>query len=231
MYRTVHSPQGARIHLDGREVINMASNNYLGLASHPEVIAAAKNALEQYGVGTTASRNIVGNFPVHDALEKALANFKDVEAVLVFNSGLSANTGVIPFLVGKGDVIYSDALNHGSIIDGCRLSGAKVKVYEHKSANSLEEKLKEPVEGKKLIVTDGVFSMDGDLAPLPEIARLAEKYGAMLMVDDAHGDGVMGPMGRGTVEHFACGSRFLWKQALYPRRLAPQVALWQAHGN
>ena len=202
MYRTVHSPQGARINLDGREVINMASNNYLGLASHPEVIIAAKNALDQYGVGTTASRNIVGNFPVHDALEKALAKFKDVEAVLVFNSGLSANTGIIPFLVGKGDVIYSDALNHGSIIDGCRLSGAKVKVYEHKSAEALEGKLKEPVEGKKLIVTDGVFSMDGDLAPLPEIARLAEKYGAMLMVDDAHGDGVMGPMGRGTVEHF-----------------------------
>lgn len=202
MYRTVYSPQGARINLDGREVVNMASNNYLGLASHPEVIQAAKTALDQYGVGPTASRNIVGNFPVHDALEKALAEFKEVEATLVFNCGVSANTGVIPFIVGKGDVIYSDELNHGSIIDGCRLSGAKVKVYRHKDVASLEEILREPQEGKGLIVTDGVFSMDGDLAPLPEIADLAEKYGVMLMVDDAHGDGVMGPMGKGTVDHF-----------------------------
>lgn len=207
MYRTVYSPQGARINLDGREVVNMASNNYLGLASHPAAIQAAKEALDQYGVGPTASRNIVGNFPVHDVLEKALAEFKDVEAVLVFNCGVSANTGVIPFLVGKGDVIYSDALNHGSIIDGCRLSGAQVKVYGHKNMKSLEEKLREPVEGKKLIVTDGVFSMDGDLAPLPEIADLADAYGVMLMVDDAHGDGVMGPMGRGTVDHFGLRHR------------------------
>lgn len=207
MYRTVYSPQGACINLDGREVVNMASNNYLGLASHPEAIKAAKMALDQYGVGPTASRNIVGNFPVHDALEKALAKFKNVEAVLVFNCGVSANTGVIPFLVGKGDVIYSDALNHGSIIDGCRLSGAQIKVYGHKDMVSLEEKLREPVEGKRLIVTDGVFSMDGDLAPLPQIADLAEKYGAILMVDDAHGDGVMGPMGKGTVDHFGIRQR------------------------
>lgn len=207
MYRTVNSPQGARIKLDGREVINMASNNYLGLASHPQAIQAAKDALDQYGVGPTASRNIVGNFPVHDALERALAEFKDVEATLVFNCGVSANTGVIPFLVGKGDVIYSDALNHGSIIDGCRLSGAQIKVYQHKDMDSLERILKEPVAGKKLIVTDGVFSMDGDLAPLPEIADLADRYGAMLMVDDAHGDGVMGPMGKGTVDHFGLRSR------------------------
>jgi len=207
MYRTVNSPQGARIQLDGREVINMASNNYLGLASHPQAILAAKDALDQYGVGPTASRNIVGNFPVHDALEKALAEFKEVEAILVFNCGVSANTGVIPFLAGKGDVIYSDALNHGSIIDGCRLSGAQIKVYEHKNMGSLEGILKEPVTGKKLIVTDGVFSMDGDLAPLPEIADLAERYGAMLMVDDAHGDGVMGPRGKGTVDHFGLRSR------------------------
>lgn len=207
MYRTVNSPQGARIQLDGREVINMASNNYLGLASHPQAIQAAKDALDQYGVGPTASRNIVGNFPVHDALEKALAEFKEMEATLVFNCGVSANTGIIPFLVSKGDVIYSDALNHGSIIDGCKLSGAQIKVYQHKNMGSLEEILKEPVAGKKLIVTDGVFSMDGDLAPLPEIADLAERYGAMFMVDDAHGDGVMGPMGKGTVDYFGLGSR------------------------
>lgn len=207
MYRTVYSPQGARINLDGREVVNMASNNYLGLASHPDVVQAAKDALDSYGVGPTASRNIVGNFPVHDALEKALAEFKDVEATLVFNCGVSANTGVIPFLVGKEDVIYSDELNHGSIIDGCRLSRAPIKVYKHKDMTSLEALLQVPTTGKRLIVTDGVFSMDGDLAPLPEIADLADKYNALLLVDDAHGDGVMGPMGKGTVDHFGLRDR------------------------
>jgi len=207
MYRTIYSKQGAHINLDGRDVINMASNNYLGLASHPDVIQAAKDALDKYGVGPTASRNIVGNFPVHTALEEALAKFKGVEATLVFNCGVSANTGVIPFLVGKGDTIYSDELNHGSIIDGCRLSGAKVKVYRHKDGQSLEELLKEGAEGKKLIITDGVFSMDGDLAPLPEITDIAERYQAMLLVDDAHGDGVMGPMGKGTVDHFGLRER------------------------
>ena len=208
MYRTMHSPQGARIHLDDREnMINMAANNYLGFANHPEVIKAAQEALVTYGLATTASRNIVGNIPIHDALEEALAKYKEVEATLVFNCGVSANTGIIPFLVGKGDVIYSDALNHGSIIDGCRLSGAKVKVYEHKNMESLEARLKEPVDGKRLVVTDGVFSMDGDLAPLSEIADLADKYTAMLMVDDAHGDGVMGTNGRGTVDHFGLQGR------------------------
>lgn len=207
MYRTVYSPQGARINLDGREVINMASNNYLGLASHPDVVQAAKDALDRYGVGPTASRNIVGNFPVHDALEEALAKFKGVEATLVFNCGVSANTGVIPFLVGKEDVIYSDELNHGSIIDGCRLSRAPIQVYKHKDMASLEALLQVPTTGKRLIVTDGVFSMDGDLAPLPEIADLADKYGALLLVDDAHGDGVMGPMGKGTVDHFGLRER------------------------
>ena len=135
-------------------------------------------------------------------LEEKLAKFKNMEATLVFNCGVSANSAVIPVLVGKNDVIYSDELNHGSIIDGCRLSGAKIKVFRHMDMTHLEELLKEPVEGKKLIITDGVFSMDGDLAPLPEMAELAEKYGAELVVDDAHGDGVMGPCGRGTVDHF-----------------------------
>lgn len=202
MYRTLYSPQGAHINLDGREIINMASNNYLGLANDPDLVAAAKAAIEQYGVGPSASRNIVGNFAVHDELEKELAAFKGVEAVLVFNSGVAANTGVIPVLVGKGDTIYSDELNHGSIIDGCRLSRANVKVYRHMDLEHLEELLQQPTEGKKLLVADAVFSMDGDLAPLPEMAMLAEKYGAMFMVDDAHGDGVMGPYGKGTVEHF-----------------------------
>ena len=202
MYRTLYGPQGAHINLDGREMINMASNNYLGLANDPDLVAAAKDAIDKYGVGPSASRNIVGNFIIHDELEEALAKFKGVEAVLVFNSGVAANTGVIPVLVGKGDTIYSDELNHGSIIDGCRLSRATVKVYPHMDLEKLEEMLKEPTEGKKLLVADAVFSMDGDLAPLPEMAALAEKYGAMFMVDDAHGDGVMGPFGKGTVEHF-----------------------------
>ncbi|MBO5330322.1 MAG: aminotransferase class I/II-fold pyridoxal phosphate-dependent enzyme, partial [Anaerotignum sp.] len=209
MYRTLTSPQGGRIILDGKEVINMASNNYLGLANHPDVVAAAKDALEKYGVATTASRNICGNYPVHDELEEKLAKFKNVEAVLVFNCGVSANSGLIPQLVGKGDFIYSDELNHGSIIDGCRLSGAKIKVFRHMDMAHLEELLQEPgtAESKKLIITDGVFSMDGDLAPLPEMADLADKYGAELVVDDAHGDGIMGPGGRGTVDHFGLRDR------------------------
>jgi glycine C-acetyltransferase len=207
MYRTLSSPQGGRIILDGKEVINMASNNYLGLANHPATVAAAKDALEKYGVATTASRNICGNYGVHDELEEKLAKFKNVEAVLVFNCGVSANSGLIPQLVGKGDFIYSDELNHGSIIDGCRLSGAKIKVFRHMDMAHLEELLKEPVEGKKLIITDGVFSTDGDLAPLHEMADLADKYGAELVVDDAHGDGVMGPGGRGTVDHFGLRDR------------------------
>ena len=179
MYRTLYSPQGGRIILDGREVINMASNNYLGLANHPAVVAAAKEALEKYGVATTASRNICGNYPVHDELEEKLAKFKGVEATLVFNCGVTANSGLIPQLVGKGDFIYSDELNHGSIIDGCRLSSAKIKVFRHMDMAHLEELLQEPVEGKRLIITDGVFSMDGDLAPLPEMADLADQYNAL----------------------------------------------------
>ncbi|MBQ5589959.1 MAG: aminotransferase class I/II-fold pyridoxal phosphate-dependent enzyme [Anaerotignum sp.] len=211
MYRTLSSPQGGRIILDGREVINMASNNYLGLAGHPALMEAAKDAIDKYGVATTASRNICGNYTVHDELEEKLAKFKNVEAVLVFNCGVSANSGLIPQLVGKGDFIYSDELNHGSIIDGCRLSGAKIKVFRHMDMAHLEELLKEPVEGKKLIITDGVFSMDGDLAPLPEMADLADKYGAELVVDDAHGDGVMGPGGRGTVDHFGLRDRIRYE--------------------
>ena len=209
MYRTLYSPQGGRIILDGREVINMASNNYLGLANHPAVVAAAKEALEKYGVATTASRNICGNYPVHDELEEKLAKFKGVEATLVFNCGVTANSGLIPQLVGKGDFIYSDELNHGSIIDGCRLSGAKIKVFRHMDMAHLEELLQEPVEGKRLIITDGVFSMDGDLAPLPKMADLADQYNALLVVDDAHGDGVMGPAGRGTVDHFGLRDRII----------------------
>ena len=202
MYRTLYGPQGAHINLDGREIINMASNNYLGLANDPDLVAAAKEAIDKYGVGPSASRNIVGNFAIHDELEEALAKFKGVEAVLVFNSGVAANTGVIPVLVGKGDTIYSDELNHGSIIDGCRLSRANVKVYPHMDLAKLEEMLKEPTEGKKLLVADAVFSMDGDLVPLPQLVELAKRYGVRTMIDEAHATGVVGATGRGTEEHY-----------------------------
>ena len=174
-----------------------------------EITMTIGKVLEKYGVATTASRNICGNYPVHDELEEKLAKFKGVEATLVFNCGVTANSGLIPQLVGKGDFIYSDELNHGSIIDGCRLSGAKIKVFRHMDMAHLEELLQEPVEGKRLIITDGVFSMDGDLAPLPEMADLADQYNALLVVDDAHGDGVMGPAGRGTVDHFGLRDRII----------------------
>ena len=158
MYRTLSSPQGGRIILDGREVINLAANNYLGLANHPVTVQAAKDAIDQYGVATTASRNICGNYPVHDELEEKLAKFKNMEATLVFNCGVSANSAVIPVLVGKNDVIYSDELNHGSIIDGCRLSGAQIKVFRHMDMAHLEELLKDElrpifgaIEGGKLL--------------------------------------------------------------------------------
>lgn len=202
MIRTTYSPQSNRILLDGREVINMAANNYLGLANHPALVEAAKQAIDIYGVGPGAGRTIVGNYPVHNELEAKLAAFKQVEAALVFNSGLTANLGTIPSLVGKGDMIFSDELNHASIIDGCRLSRADIKPYKHLDMTSLQQLLEESAAPKKLIVTDGVFSMDGDLAPLPTLVQLAKQYNAILMVDDAHGDGVMGKTGRGTVEHF-----------------------------
>lgn len=207
MYRTIYSPQGARIELDGASVVNMASNNYLGLANHPALKKAALNAIEKYGVGAAAARNIVGNYPLHTELEEKLAKYKGVEATLVFNSGVAANTGLIPVLAGKGDVILSDELNHGSIIDGCRLSRAETKVFKHMDMQSLEERLKEPCEGRKFIITDGVFSMDGDLPPLSQIADLADKYNAYLVVDDAHGDGVMGSYGKGTVDYFGLHGR------------------------
>ena len=202
MYRTVFGPQNGRINLDGKEVINLASNNYLGLANHVEIVKAAKKAIETFGVGAGAGRTIVGNYSVHNELERILADFKGVEATCVFNSGLAANYGTIPVLVGKDDEVFSDELNHASIIDGIRLSKAKINVYKHLDMNDLERHLKGSENKNKLIITDGVFSMDGDLAPLPRIVELSKKYNAKVMVDDAHGDGVMGKSGRGTVEHF-----------------------------
>jgi glycine C-acetyltransferase len=200
--RTLEGPQGAWVTINGESMLNFCSNNYLGLAADPRLKAAAKEAIEDYGVGPGAVRSIAGTMTLHKELEAALAKFKKVPAVISFQSGFTANLAVIGALVGKGDTIYSDSLNHASIIDGCRLSRAEIKVYEHCNMQSLEERLKEPTTGRKLIITDGVFSMDGDLAPLPDIVELADKYGAMTMVDDAHGEGVLGSNGRGIVDHF-----------------------------
>ena len=186
MFRTTETPQAGRVVLAGKEVVNLAANNYLGLANAPEVVAAAHAALDEYGVGPCASRNIVGDFPIHAELEQKLAAFKGVEASLVFSSGYAANVGVIPTLVGRDDVIFSDELNHGSLIDGCRLSRAKVIVYKHLDVDDLRQKLAECDIPRKLVMTDAVFSMDGDLAPLDKIADVCEEFGALFMVDDAH---------------------------------------------
>jgi 8-amino-7-oxononanoate synthase len=181
----------------------MCSNDYLGLAGHPALREAACAAMERYGFGSGASRLVSGTSSQHQALEHRIAQFKGTEAALLFNSGYAANTGIIPAVAGAGDVILSDSLNHASIIDGCRLSKAELQVYRHGDVGHVESLLKKSVHARrKLIVTDGVFSMDGDIAPLPELASLAGKYSAILMVDDAHATGVLGKTGRGTTEHF-----------------------------
>jgi glycine C-acetyltransferase len=201
--RTIGSPQGSWITVDGKKVLNLCSNNYLGFANDPRLKLAAQNAIEQFGVGPAAVRSIAGTTVLHTELEKKLARFKRVEATISFQSGFNSNIATIPALVGKEDLIFSDELNHASIIDGCRLSGAPIIRYDHCNPASLEQKLKENPAGRRaLIITDGVFSMDGDIAPLPPLVELAEKYGAMLMVDDAHGEGVLGDGGRGAVDHF-----------------------------
>jgi len=202
--RTIGSPQGAWLVVDGKQVLNFCSNNYLGLANHPQVVAAAKKSLDAMGIGPGAVRSIAGTMTLHVELEKRLAAFKGVEAAITFQSGFTANLATIPALVGKEDVIFSDRLNHASIIDGCRLSGAKIIAYEHNDVKSLEEQIQANLSQfrRALIVTDGVFSMDGDIAPLPEIYEVAKKYDILLMVDDAHGEGVLGKGGRGIVDHF-----------------------------
>lgn len=206
--RTIESPQGAWIVVDGKKVFNMCSNNYLGFANNTRLRRAAKRAIDNCGVGPAAVRTIAGTMSLHNELEQRLTDFKKVESVISFQSGLCANIATIPALMGEGDVIFSDELNHASIIDGCRLSKAKVIRYTHADPDSLEENLKkEPTTGKRLIITDGVFSMDGDIAPLPAIVELAEKYGAIVMVDDAHGEGVLGSHGRGIVDHFGLHGR------------------------
>jgi 8-amino-7-oxononanoate synthase len=202
--RAVKSAQGPRVILTGQgKVIVLCSNNYLGLAEHPALRRAAADAIDRYGLGTGASRLVSGTSELHEELERRIALFKGAEAAIAFNSGYAANTGVIPVVAGEGDVILSDALNHASIIDGCRLSRALTVVYRHRDREHLETLLREHHGARRrLIVSDGAFSMDGDIAPLPDLVALAERHNAILMIDDAHATGVLGPNGRGTAEHF-----------------------------
>ena len=202
--RTIGSAQGARLIVDGKDVLNFCSNNYLGLANHPKIVEAAREATKKYGVGPAAVRSIAGTTDLHVQLEQRLAKFKGAEDVITFQSGFNANLGTISALVGKEDVIFSDRLNHASIIDGSRLSGAKIVPYEHNDAGALEDALKDNASSyrRALIITDGVFSMDGDIAPLPALVEVAKKYDILFMVDDAHGEGVLGKGGRGIVDHF-----------------------------
>ena len=221
--RVLSSPQAAEVVVDGKELINLSSNNYLGLATHPRLVEAALAATRDFGVGSGAVRTIAGDMTIHERLETELAAFKHTEAVLAFQSGFTANTGVIPVVTGEADLIVSDALNHASIIDGMRMSKAPRVVYPHKDTAVLRRLLREartagrtdPGAGAAagtphrliLVVTDGVFSMDGDIAPLPEIVAAAEEFGAAVMVDDAHASGVLGQNGRGTVDHFGLHGR------------------------
>jgi len=207
--KVLQSSQGAWVKIDGKEMLNMCSNNYLGLANNPEVKKAAIEAIEQYGVGAGAVRSIAGTEEIHMKLEEKVARFKHMESALVYQGGLLANTGTIPVLVGKGDSVFSEELNHASIIDGVRLSSAQKVVYKHLDMSDLGNKLKENsgISGKKLVISDGVFSMDGDITPLPEIIENSERYGAMSYVDDAHGEGVLGDHGRGICDYFGVSDR------------------------
>lgn len=205
--RCVSGPQGPRVLLDGRPVLLLCSNNYLGLADHPRVREAAAEAAMRYGAGSGASRLISGNMTIHRRLEDQLAHFKGAEACLLFGSGFLANAGVVSALAREGDVVFSDALNHASIVDGCRLSRAETFVYDHCDVGHLEWGLRQAEGRGSLIVTDGVFSMDGDIAPLPDLVAVAEKHGAIMMIDDAHASGVLGKGGAGTVDHFGLDGR------------------------
>jgi len=208
--RHIAGQQGPTLVVDGREVLNFSSNNYLGLADHPALREAAKEAIDRYGCGSGASRLISGNMTLHEELEAKIAALKGTEAALVFNSGYQANIGILSSLVGEGDMILSDSLNHASIIDGCRLSRAKIVVYPHCDVAQLEDALrKSPAAARKLIVTETLFSMDGDEAPVAEIVNLAERYGAMVMVDEAHATGVFGPNGAGVAAKLGLADRVL----------------------
>ena len=207
--RVLEDAQAPVCHYDGREVINLASNNYLGLCDHPKLREAAVAATEKYGAGSGAVRTIAGTMSLHMQLEEKIAAFKNVEACVVFQSGFAANAGTVSAILGKDDFIVSDELNHASIIDGARLSRAKIKVFRHKDVAHADELLQEIANepGHKLVITDGVFSMDGDIGPVDKLAAVAEKYGAIMMVDDAHASGVLGRNGRGSIDHFGVHGR------------------------
>jgi glycine C-acetyltransferase len=207
--RILEDVQAPVCHYDGKQVINLASNNYLGLTAHPRLREAAIQATKDYGVGSGAVRTIAGTMKIHMELEEKIAAFKNVEACVVFQSGFAANAGTVSSILGKEDFIISDELNHASIIDGARLSRAKIKVFRHKDTAHAEELLKEVADepGRKLLITDGVFSMDGDIGPVDKLCDLADKYGAIMMVDDAHASGVLGRNGRGSIDHFHCHGR------------------------
>ena len=207
--RVLEDEQAPECTFDGKRVINLASNNYLGLTTHPKLREAALEATRKYGVGSGAVRTIAGTMKIHMELEEKIARFKNVEACVVFQSGFAANAGTVSAILGKDDFIISDQLNHASIIDGARLSRAKILVFEHKNIADAEAKLASVKDqpGRKLLISDGVFSMDGDIGPLPALCDLAEKHGAIMMVDDAHASGVLGRNGRGTVDHFKVHGR------------------------
>jgi glycine C-acetyltransferase len=211
LYRKLRILEGrpeAHTTFDHKSVVNLSSNNYLGLTTHPRLVKAASDAVDKYGVGSGAVRTISGTMEMHMELERRLATFKHVESVVVFQSGFAANAGTVAAVLTKEDVVVSDELNHASIIDGCRLSRAAIKVFPHKDVDAAREILRGlPSTQRKLLITDGVFSMDGDLGRVPELSALAEEYGAIMMVDDAHASGVFGKNGSGTVDHFKCHGR------------------------
>ena len=201
--RQFDPPASPRVEMSGKSLIMLGSNNYLGLATHPRVVEATVSAVKEYGTGACSSRVLTGTTSLHDRLERRLAEFKGAESAVVFSTGFMTMMGTVSALTAEGDVVLSDELNHASIVEGCRLTGAEVVVYKHNDMSDLEEKLAACAPGRdKLIVTDGVFSMKGTVADLPGVKRLAERYGARIMVDDAHGTGVLGATGRGTLEHF-----------------------------
>src|SRR4051812_19842132 len=206
--RVLEDEQRPKTTFDHRSVVNLSSNNYLGLTTHPRLRERALEATRRFGVGTGSVRTIAGTMAIHMELERRLAEFKQTEAVVVFQSGFAANAGTVSAILGKNDVVVADELNHASIIDGCRLSRAEIKVFPHKDVGAARALLGSvPASTRKLLITDGVFSMDGDVGPLPELCALAEKYGAIMMVDDAHASGVFGRNGRGTVDHFEVHGR------------------------
>jgi glycine C-acetyltransferase len=205
--RRLSTPQDARIVIEGEEVLNFSSNNYLGLANHPEVVAALADCAARYGVGAGASRLISGHMDVHAELEEAMARFKGAEGCLTFSAGYMANLGILSTLGDSDTTIFSDEWNHASIVDGCRLSRARVEVYRHADVTHLEDLLRASSAGRKIVVTDGVFSMDGDVAPLPDLVEVKDRYGAILVIDDAHATGVLPPGGRGTADYFGLSGR------------------------